>query len=771
MGSSSGDMNQAAAAPCQLLATKQRTELTSTDGRESRVSACQPELDFLSDLTKQIQEMQLASDSTKVRPQKKGAKGDSARSDSDNTHLASLYCQRAVSVLEYVDYDASRFVSSVYFDKCSSLDAGNDEPEENEGDAHAANDQSGDTVQGTQRALDDALAAISAAPTLASGYFIAAQCWRCVGNDANAMEFALLARQFAPDNADIQQLLKQLSSSPKDTHSGDFSPPLMTSPPLLSVFDTPNQEQQEQQDESEDHGDHEDGDDTETFCHTLPADYQTLRTVFASSWLKKMEQMMHQNVHHQCATQGEVHDLDTSFHSTASLLWKLLGNHFTTTALGLEHNSVHEMLATATAVRPGGGFRLLVESRPLRKWITQTVAPAARRFLEREAGLTLDVGSLAQNDSSRKIVVVMLVRDALLVLTRVLLAIGNWRRCTSMPQALFYAEMCSELARELGGGGGGARSTAATRSRLEMVCTDAYAMGLLELTSEYGEALRLHQESLQAAMTAKDAVYEQRCHHHVGKALMRMQEFDIAKAEFTELLALAQELGDAQMECLTQYELGQYCVQRGNLPQAQSHFKQALTLCNQTANMGNTWRPQSMQHAVAFYAAMKPTRRGAIRIPPPARANLRRESLFCSPPVPQVDVSSSSPSDNGAQTSHAPKLRRPAIWIGPPKLSVAELEHNGKKSLMQALLGEHSEPKNVNRSASSNSDTDATATDGNLDAPITTADTKTTATAKLFPSAPAAPSGAEKAATPPRKQRRAAGWRDSVFTIPVSTSM
>ncbi|KAF1327659.1 hypothetical protein FI667_g7509, partial [Globisporangium splendens] len=574
MESSVGEMNQAAA--CQLLFTEQRKRFQTFEGRDSSPLILQPELDFLSDLTKQIDELQLGAESVAKTLKKEAAKTETLSSSTDNSNLASLCCQRAVAVLEYIDYDPSKLLPSAYFGSISSAsDADNGEPEENDPETHIANDQQANKVQGVQQALNDALSAISAAPKLACGYFIAAQCVRCLGNHAKAMESVVLAHQCALDNADISQLLKQLTVDAENKNAlagGNTThyPSLMTSLPILSVFDTPNQEQQEQKEQNEsearcDHGS-VNNDDADTLYQALQVEYQSLHTLFASAWLTKLETMMHHNVHHQCATAEEVHHLKSGFRTIASLLWRLLGNKIATAALGLEHDSVQEMLHTATANRPGGGFRLIAENRPLRKWITQTVAPAVRRALVPLDSLDLD--SLTQDENSRKIVIVMLIRDTLLVLTRVLLAMGGWRRCTSMPHALAYAETCCDLAKELEGGEARYNAAPIMMSRLERLCTDAYATGLLELTSEYGEALLLHQESLQAAMNANDSVYEQRCHHHVGKALLRMQEFEIAKAEFTELLTLSQEFGDTEMECLTQCELGEYCVQRGNLPQA-----------------------------------------------------------------------------------------------------------------------------------------------------------------------------------------------------------
>lgn len=752
--SSASDISQLAAATCDLLISKSHGKRLSSsqDGSSLNVSQFQPELDSLVDLTRQIQELQLQIDSKESLT--KGSKSDAAKHASEkNQRLAALHCQRAQLILECINFDASALLSSSLFSEVCLGDAGSDEPEENEHDQGA-------TVNGVEKALEDASATISLMPSSANGYFIAAQCARALGQTSRAIEFATQAHQLEPENREIQQLTKHLAIDAKETPLESLAPPLMTSPQLFSsVFDVPNQEHQQQQDddEPEDRIDEEDG---EIVFQRFLTGYQTLSAIFSASWLQKLEQMMHQNVHHQCASRGEVRSIEKAFSDTASLLKKLLEDSLATSALGFDHTSVQEMLALAVpSTSTAGNHRLLVENRVLRKWVGQTLAPAVRRFLcSLGRPLSQETG-FGFSSNRQQVVAVALLRDTLLVFTRVLLAMANWRRCTSMAHTLLYSELCADLAKEVGAKEGAYSGL----SRFEMMCSDVYARALLVLTPEHNDALQLHQESLQVAITTKDALYELRCHHFVGQAFMRASELDLARVEFTEMLQLSQELGDSQMETLAQYELGECCVQHGNLPQAQTHFKCAQTLCHQTANAKGTWRPQSVQQAIAFYASMKPTRRGAIRIAP-SKARQRRGSVFR--PAPAQQQQHDEPSHTAGlhsddQNGNAPKLRRPAIWIGPPKLSLGP-EHYGKRSLMKTLLGEQTEPVLVE---SGNDDSSCSSSGSPALAKTASAASKlfasTTTSSSLQQREPETPKRTEK-------PRRAGVWRDSVFAIPPS---
>jgi hypothetical protein len=232
-----------------------------------------------------------------------------------------------------------------------------------------------------------------------------------------------------------------------------------------------------------------------------------------------------------------------------------------------------------------------VQNRTARKWIVQTWAPAVRR---------------ATCNSP----LVDLSNDVLLMLCRLLQASGSWRRCTAMAHSLAYAEMGFDLAKH------SRRNDAepAAWSRLEMQCAEAYATALLQRLSGHNEALKTLRESLQAALHVGDHEYELRARLHVAKTLRLMEEPEIAHAELDQLLMRSRALNDVHMEAMAEYEMGEHFVQIEVLESAQEHFRAAQTLSNRTANCGNSWRPRSIQQAIAFYARLKPTvRRGAMR--------------------------------------------------------------------------------------------------------------------------------------------------------------
>ncbi|KAF1327658.1 hypothetical protein FI667_g7508, partial [Globisporangium splendens] len=186
--------------------------------------------------------------------------------------------------------------------------------------------------------------------------------------------------------------------------------------------------------------------------------------------------------------------------------------------------------------------------------------------------------------------------------------------------------------------------------------------------------------------------------------------------------------------------------------------------------MGNTWRPQSVQRAIAFYAAMKPTRRGAIRIAPPASRSAHRQATqFCgSQTAAAVSTASNGDADSACAvtpTNNAPKARRPAIRIEPPPLTNAQLESEGKSSFLQSLFLGKSANSNVVDSINNSSNNGRSV-----------ASTGKTAVSKLFPTASASAPQQKIAPTElaVRKPRRAAmSRRESVFTtaVPFSTTL
>ncbi|KAE9080818.1 hypothetical protein PF010_g22241 [Phytophthora fragariae] len=179
-----------------------------------------------------------------------------------------------------------------------------------------------------------------------------------------------------------------------------------------------------------------------------------------------------------------------------------------------------------------------------------------------------------------------------------------------MGHSLAYAEMGYDLAKQLRENG----TDPAAWSRLEMQCAEAFATALLQRNAGHNEALKTFRDALQGALHVGDQEYELRARLHVAKTLRLMEEPEIAHAELVQLLERSRALNDVQMEAMAEYEMGEHFVQQEDLESAQEHFRAAQTLCNRTANCGDSWRPRSIQQAIAFYARLRPTaRRGAMR--------------------------------------------------------------------------------------------------------------------------------------------------------------
>lgn len=780
---SSHDTNQiaAAAAACQLLFTERRGAPESSHHSPELL----PELDLLSDLTQQIKGLKLRESSSKDNAIVK----EGARSESERVELATLYCQRAQQILERVNYDASARLSLALLDNSTSTDrrSSSDGPEMHE-------DEEGErTFRGVEQALKDALAAIASAPTSGTGHFLAAQCRRCLGHTVHAVEHAALALQFAPqeETSDIQRLAKELAVDATELPMRSYAPSLVTPTHFVAVFEVANQrddvevEQQQQEEEQEDAFERhrmrfDSSDDSECFHRVLRAGHERLAAIAASLSLATLETMMHENVHHECATRAQTHDVETAFNDAASFLWTLLGHSTTRTALGLTDpyngqasDVVREMLAIATSGADSNS-RLLVENRTLRQWLVQTLAPAARRF-PTQLGRTPVSTTLAllaecharsavpdgQRQQLQEAVLAMFVRDTLVVLTRLLLALAGWRRCTSMPHALLYAELCADFAKEVGvvsqTNDASGDSVAGLSQRFDLLCSDAYGRALLELASEPQDALQIYQASFQAALVTGDASYELRAHHSIGQAYARSRELELAHATFADLLDRSRAVGDTTMACLAHYELGDCCAQRGNGQEAQTHFQQALTLCYQTAHGGGSWRRHSVRQAIAFYDAMRPTRRNAVRAAPATKqlGCQHHDRLVSTSPL-QVPVRSDSAATDDSPTT---KLRRPAIWIAPPRPLRAEhdsadarslLQSADARSLLQTLLGEQTALGSAGDSKT-----------GEAKEPSRGEEQRNrTTTKKLF------------ARTPPscgrQKPRRMGAWRDAVFAVPPS---
>ncbi|DBA03936.1 TPA: hypothetical protein N0F65_010589, partial [Lagenidium giganteum] len=454
--------------------------------------------------------------------------------------LASLYCQRATLLLAMSQYDATVDIPASLFGEHEQLSADTETFEEH--------------VVAVERALDDALVAIALGPRAAWGYYLAAQCSRSLGKPANAMEFLVLARRLAPNDSAMEQLMRALISEqePFDQRFA-VAPPLKTEAIDIETVDR--------------------NDLLLTEC------LQVTRQLSDAAPLTKLELMLHHNVHHQCATADDVSGLQEMCDNVTELLTtKVLPSVPVSRLFSYTIADVPDTLLEATECQ------CVINERPNRKWLVQRLAPAV-------ANRTRPI--MAANDQiSRDDAMADVVYDLLVLWTRLLLATGNLRRCTLVHGASRYIELAYDLSRQLG-----------VPMPLETACADSFAMCLLDSPEEdHGEALLLLQESLQAAIGAHDARRELVCHYNVGKALMQMQEFDVAQEEFLQLLRQSQAMGESYMECLAQYELGEYFAHTSNVPRALKHFDTAKTLCHQTAHCQSTLRLRSIQDAIEFYS-------------------------------------------------------------------------------------------------------------------------------------------------------------------------
>lgn len=600
--------------------------------------------------------------------------------------LIDAYCDRAASLLEYVNYDASAFLPQSYISRSIPQTNDRDQQSENNDDECPADT----TILAVQQALEDLQAAITIGPSASKAHYLAGQCSRSLGSNEAALEYAKRAHDLDPENTDIQQFKKELQFNADEATNSRLEAAQIPFDLLSLSDDQPEQAEVEPIDDI-------------SYRENLQSHYRSMEAIARSPLLAKMESTMHHNIHHQCASQQQVQTISKALSATASFLSTLLRDDAILRALCLDQTAISKDLLSTN-----NGYRGLVENRTVRKWIVNTVAPATRRVI---AGSTLDCSTTSPSGQK---VIRMIVRDVLVVLARLLLAVGSLKRCTVMPHALVYIKMVHDLVRELG--------DSATPEpwflRLEMMSIDSYAVGLLDLTNEDAEALMLHQQSLQIAIHAHDRAYELRCHHHLGRALVRMQHLDLAESEFVQVLQQSRLLGDSAMECIAQYELGLCCIAQSDPAKAQKHFIQARRICNRTAHCSQTLRDQSIEHALEFYARVQTTRRRVIHIPTtlvkavaenaPAEYRDEEDQDDDMPMLPLPE-------------ERTPVARRGAIY----SRSVDTIEH---KSIMQTLIGDYQASQKPPATESSTFQAD------------------------------------EGAQEPKTKPRRPMGWRDSVIT-------
>ncbi|KAF4044028.1 hypothetical protein GN244_ATG03598 [Phytophthora infestans] len=552
------------------------------------------DLHLLQELTQQLHAATLSTASSSNNHDD----GNVSSMNVETEKLATLYCRRAAALLAFVDYDAT---SSVPLDILAS-------------DSWATNtdnaNQPAPVREAVRQALQDSQAAAALTSnnaTLAEAHLLSAYCSRSLGELSHARAFAALAATALPESSAIKNLAEQLDVEARAEVANLLPKLRMSSATLSTLFDQTAVSQHEDEENNNDQDEQKATKVTSSaaptptvpvaqnsFWSQVATHFQILEEAAHSTWLGKLERLMHQNVHHRCAQPPETLQLDAALQATLATLALLLQSSAACSVLGLNMTEdaaarTLEKLQQAAA----SSSQTVVQNRTARKWIVETWAPAVRRVVV----------------SSSKSPLVDLSSDVLLMLSRLLQASGSWRQCTAMAHSLAYAEMSYELAKLFRGN----FTDPSAWTRLEMQCAEAYAVAQLQRASGHTEALKTFRETLQAALQVGDQEYELRTRLHVARVLRLKNEPDIAHAELVLLLERSRALNDVHYEAMAEYELGDHFVRQENIEAAQEHFQAAQALCNRTGNCANSWRPSSIQQAIVFYARLRPTvRRGAM---------------------------------------------------------------------------------------------------------------------------------------------------------------
>ncbi|GMF38333.1 unnamed protein product [Phytophthora fragariaefolia] len=560
------------------------------------------DLHLLQQLTQQLQAATLSIASNNHEDVDSLARPMTSNSEAES--LATLYCRRAAALMSFADYDMTTTVPLDILASNSSSNAACDEA-----------NQPAPILEAIRQALQDAQAAAALSSnnaTIAEAHLLSANCSRSLGELSHARAFTALAAAALPGSAAITKLEEQLDVEAR-ADDGELLPKLsLTSAVLPTLAGANTTNEIIEQEEGENNNDQPEqraikqsavdpmlltasSAEQSSFWHQVAPHFLTIEEAANSSWLEKFERLMHLNVHHLCAQPSEVRQLDATLQAAFTTLALLLQSSTACSVLGLNMRDdaaarTLEKLTQAASSSP----QTLVQNRTARKWIVCTWAPLVQ------------LASLSGSNSP----FIDLSRDVLVMLSRLLQASGSWRRCTAMGHSLVYAEMGYELAKRIRSYG----TDPAAWTRLEMQCAEAFATNLLQRNSGHDEALKTFRDALLGALHVGDQEYELRARLHVAKALRVMEEPEIAHAELAQLLARSRALNNSHMEAVAEYEMGEHFVQEEELETAQEHFRAAQTLCNRTANCGHSWRPRSIQQAIAFYARLRPTsRRGAIR--------------------------------------------------------------------------------------------------------------------------------------------------------------
>ncbi|EGZ12860.1 hypothetical protein PHYSODRAFT_361121 [Phytophthora sojae] len=521
------------------------------------------DLHLLQQLTQQLQAATLSTASNN-HDDDDGVAAANAETES----LATLYCRRAAALLAFVDYDVTTTVPLDILASGPSSSSVRDEA-----------NQPAPMLEAVRQALQDAQAAAALSSnnaTIAEAHLLSANCSRSVGELAHARAFAALAATALPGSYAITSLAEQLDVEAR-ADTAELLPKLrLTS----AAFPTSNSVSIAGAADVEQEEDGNNNDQPEQRVTKASA----VAPLLARSGIMWRRTFKHSKKlpilpDWKSSSDSCTKTFTTAARSLTSVACSVLG-------LDMRDDAAARTLEKLTQTASSSP-QTLVQNRTARKWIVCTWAPIVR---------------LASSSPSTS-PLTDLSNDVLVMLARLLQASGSWRRCTAMGHSLAYAEMGFDLAKILRESG----TDPAAWSRLELQCAEAFATALLQRSSGQNEALKTFRDALQGALHVGDHEYELRARLHVAKTLRLMEEPEIAHADLDQLLIRCRALNDVHMEAMAEYEMK-------DLETAHEHFRAAQTLCNRTANCGDSWRPRSIQQAIAFYARLRPTaRRGAMR--------------------------------------------------------------------------------------------------------------------------------------------------------------
>jgi len=127
-----------------------------------------------------------------------------------------------------------------------------------------------------------------------------------------------------------------------------------------------------------------------------------------------------------------------------------------------------------------------------------------------------------------------------------------------------------------------ARSLADDRRRAEVALRRAeYA----EATGDYPGAIAAAQEAIRYAQTAQCVSAEAEAYCKWGYALYRQGEYEAARLQLEQALALAQAADDRQVEAATLHSLGNsFLIHRGEFAKARSYYERALYIFRELGN-------------------------------------------------------------------------------------------------------------------------------------------------------------------------------------------